>query len=110
MQTPYQILGVTVDAGDAAIKQAYLQQVKINPPDRDAEKFQKIHDAYTAIKDHQSRVKHELFTLPQVGFDSLLAQIMHTEQKINLDAVALKKVLSIAVEDASLLHKIANAD
>ncbi|NOQ16278.1 MAG: DnaJ domain-containing protein [Methyloprofundus sp.] len=110
MQTPYQILGVATDADDAAIKQAYLQQVKINPPDRDAEKFQKIHDAYTAIKDHQSRVSHELFTLPQVDFNSLLAQIIHTEQEINLDAVVLKKILSIAVEDVSLLHKIANAD
>ena len=55
MQTPYEILGVVVDANDADIKQAYLQQVKNNPPDRDQEKFQLIHDAYTSIKDHKNR-------------------------------------------------------
>jgi DnaJ-class molecular chaperone len=110
MQTPYQILGVTPGADDAAIKQAYLQQVKINPPDRDEEKFQRIHNAFTAIKDHHSRVNYELFTLPQVDFDSLLAQIMCTEQEATLDAVALRKILSIAVDDAGLLHTIANTD
>ena len=110
MQTPYQILCVIADAGDATIKQAYLQQVKINPPDRDAEKFQQIHDAYTAIKDHKSRVSHELFTLPQVDFDALLDEIMQTDQVASLDAVVLKKILSITVEEAGLLHAIANAD
>ncbi|MBT4146331.1 MAG: J domain-containing protein, partial [Gammaproteobacteria bacterium] len=51
MQTPYEILGVETDARDDEIKQAYLQQVKNNPPDRNQQQFQIIHGAYSSIKD-----------------------------------------------------------
>ena len=85
MQTPYEILDVAVDASDDEIKQAYLQQVKNNPPDRDQEKFQLIHDAYTAIKDHKSRVSYDLFTLPSTNFNVLLDQALHTEKALELN-------------------------
>jgi hypothetical protein len=41
-------LNVATTANDAEIKQAYLRLVKDNPPDRNQEKFQLIHDAYSA--------------------------------------------------------------
>ena len=50
MKTPYEILEVAEQASDSEIKQAYLQKVKLNPPDRDHEKFQQIHSAYETIK------------------------------------------------------------
>ncbi len=107
MQTPYQILGVARDASDAAIKQAYLQQVKLNPPDRDAEKFQQIHNAFQAIKDHQSRVGYDLFTLPQVDFNTLLDAALQTDVSPDINADAFKEILNIAADDeAQLLRAI----
>jgi len=103
MQTPYQILDIAVNASDTEIKQAYLQQVKINPPDRDQQKFQVIHDAYSAIKDHKSRVSHDLFTLPTGNFKHLIDQALQTEQTVELGANGLKKILS-SIDELSLLN------
>jgi hypothetical protein len=44
MSTAYEVLNVATTANDAEIKQAYLRLVKDNPPDRNQEKFQLIHD------------------------------------------------------------------
>lgn len=74
MISPYQTLGVPEQASDADIKQAYLQRVKDNPPDRDPRRFRAIQDAYELIKDEDSRLRHALFGLPSVEFDALLAR------------------------------------
>ena len=110
MQTPYEILDVVMDASDDEIKQAYLQQVKNNPPDRDQEKFQLIHDAYTAIKDHKSRLSYELFTMPTANFNAVLDQALHSEQALTLNAEVFKKILSISIDETSLLNVIATPE
>ena len=110
MQTPYEILDVVVDASNDEIKQAYLQQVKKNPPDRDQEKFQLIHDAYTSIKDHKSRISYELFTLPTADFDALLDQALHTDQALALNSESFKKILNISIDETSLLNAIATPE
>ena len=110
MQTPYEILEVAVNASDDEIKQAYLQQVKNNPPDRDHEKFQQTHDAYTAIKDHKSRISYDLFTLPSANFNTLLDQALHTEQDIVLNTESFKKILSVSIDETSLLNAIATPE
>ena len=110
MQTPYEILDVAVDASDDEIKQAYLQQVKNNPPDRDQEKFQLIYDAYTAIKDHKSRVSYDLFTLPGTNFNVLLDQALHTEKALELNSKSFKKILSLSIDETSLLNAIATPE
>jgi DnaJ-class molecular chaperone len=74
MISPYRILGVSEQAADADIKQAYLQGVKDNPPDRDPARFRQIQDAYAAIKDEDCRLRHALFHVPSVQFDALLEQ------------------------------------
>jgi len=110
MQTPYEILGVVVDANDADIKQAYLQQVKNNPPDRDQEKFQQIHDAYTSIKDHKSRVSHDLFSIPNSNFNTVLDQVLQTKQAITINSESFKKILSVSIDDTSLLNVFAKPE
>ena len=72
MNSPYQILGVTEQAADADIKQAYLQRVKDNPPARDPARFRQIQDAYDAIKDEECRLRLALFHVPSIEFDALL--------------------------------------
>ncbi|OQW72705.1 MAG: molecular chaperone DnaJ [Proteobacteria bacterium ST_bin11] len=74
MNSPYSIIGVSEQATDADIKQAYLQGVKDNPPDRDPARFRQIQDAYAAIKDEDCRLRHALFAMPHIEFDALLAQ------------------------------------
>ena len=42
MPSPFAVLGVAETADDAAVKKAYLQQVREHPPERDSERFQAI--------------------------------------------------------------------
>jgi len=110
MNTAYEILDVTTTANDVEIKQAYLRQVKDNPPDRDQEKFQLIHRAYSAIKDHKSRVSHALFMLPKANFDDLIDQILKTEQPANLSLEYFNQLLSASIDDATLLNVTATPE
>jgi len=104
MNTAYEVLNVATTANDAEIKQAYLRQVKDNPPDRDQEKFQLIHGAYSAIKDHKSRVSHALFALPKRSFDVLVDQILQAEQPANLSTEHFNQLLSASIDDTTLLN------
>lgn len=106
MQTPYEILGIVTDVSDAEIKQAYLQQVKQNPPDRSQDKFQRIHDAYSAIKDHTSRLKYELFTLPSTDFNAVIDRALASDKLPTVDAQTFKKILQASIDDASLLNAL----
>lgn len=81
MTSPYQVLGVTEHVTDAEIKQAYLQRVKENPPDRDQKRFQQIQRAYETIKDADSRLRHTLFDLPEIEFNALLDQAFKPTEK-----------------------------
>ncbi len=72
MNSPYQILGVSEQATDADIKQAYLQAVKDNPPERDSRRFRQIQQAFDMIKDEDGRLRYALFHVPNVEFDALL--------------------------------------
>lgn len=110
MQTPYQLLGVDIDATDDEIKQAYLHQVKQNPPDHNQQQFQLIHDAYTAIKDHKSRVNYDLFTLPVADFNTVLDKSLQTEQAGPMNAASVKKLLTISIDNASLLNAFAGSE
>lgn len=72
MNSPYQILGVSEQASDADIQQAYLQAVKEHPPERDPPRFRQIQQAFELIKDEDSRLRYALFHVPNVEFDALL--------------------------------------
>ena len=51
---PFQVLGLSQDAGEAEVRARYLELVKQNPPERDPEKFRAVHAAYEAARDLQS--------------------------------------------------------
>lgn len=59
-QDPFAVLGVTEDAGDAAIKQRYLALVRAYPPDREPERFQEFRRAYEAIRGERERLEVKL--------------------------------------------------
>ena len=72
----YEVLGITKDADDAAIKKAYRQLAKkyhpdVNPGDKEAEeKFKEVNEAYQTLSDPQKRATYDQFGPdgPQAGF------------------------------------------
>jgi curved DNA-binding protein CbpA len=103
MKTPYELLEVALDATDAEIKQAYLAKVKGNPPDRDQERFQLIHNAYLSIKDHKSRLSHALFSIPTADFDELLDQALHVTQAPPVRPEHFKQLLRAGLDETMRL-------
>jgi curved DNA-binding protein CbpA len=58
---PFDLLGVTPDADDEAVRTAYLEAVKRFPPEHAPEQFCAVNEAYQAIKDEDSRLRYILF-------------------------------------------------
>ena len=63
---PFQVLGVSQDAGEAEVRARYLELVKQFSPDREPEKFREIRAAYEAAKDPLSIAK-QLIMPPAEG-------------------------------------------
>lgn len=61
MDTPFEILGIDEDADDEAIKKAYLRAVRACPPERDADAFRRVREAYELISDEKQRHAYRLF-------------------------------------------------
>lgn len=74
MNTPFEVLGVDEDATDEAIKKAYLRKVRETPPERDAEAFRRIRDAYELIQTGKQRCEYRLFHVDTSGLTALLHQ------------------------------------
>lgn len=104
MSTPYKILHIDVDAKDSEIKQAYLQQVKRNPPDKNQQQFQLIHHAYNAIKDHKSRVSHQLFTPPSIDFTDVIDRALATDKIRPLTLDNLTALLNASIDETDVLN------
>lgn len=60
---PFQLLGVSRDAGEAEVRARYLELVKQYTPEREPEKFREIRAAYEAAKDPLS-IAHRLAAPP----------------------------------------------
>lgn len=103
MDNPYQVLEVAATADDAAIKKAYLQMVRENPPEREQEKFQRIHEAYEQIKNKKRRLAYELFTLPNADFDAFLDQTFVPERTSQLGSEQLLLLLREGLDKDALL-------
>ena len=75
MKTPYEQLEIEENNDDNTIRQAYLRMIKKFPPDRDSDRFQRIHDAYMMIENEEKRMKYELFNRPQLKVNELVELI-----------------------------------
>jgi len=73
LEDPREILGVPLDAGDERIRDAYLQKVREHPPDREPAAFERIRDAYEALRDPRRRALHMFLSAdPHAPLVSLL--------------------------------------
>jgi curved DNA-binding protein CbpA len=70
---PRKVLGISPQAGDEEIRAAYLRKVKEYPPDRAPREFEKVRDAYEALRDPRRRMRHLLLSAdPKQPLVSLL--------------------------------------
>ncbi|MBF0285026.1 MAG: J domain-containing protein [Magnetococcales bacterium] len=79
---PYFVLGLSDDADDEAVRQAYLRGVRTFSPDRHPERFQEIRAAYEALQDPRRRAAWRLFHPPRVDFAALLAPLLRPDPAI----------------------------
>src|ERR1700683_1959658 len=59
---PFAVLGVGPQADNEEIRAAYLALVKQYPPDRSPEQFERVRDAYEALRDPRRRARYMLFS------------------------------------------------
>ncbi len=71
---PREILGISPTATEEDVRAAYLLKVKQYPPDQSPEQFERIRDAYDALRDPRRRARHLLLSVdPGAPLTSLLA-------------------------------------
>ncbi|MGE3540514.1 MAG: molecular chaperone DnaJ [Candidatus Tectimicrobiota bacterium] len=58
---PFAVLGLDDSADDAAVRAAYLQALRLAPPDRDPTGFQRLRAAYDTLRNADSRLDLRLF-------------------------------------------------
>ncbi len=94
MTDPYAILGVAVDADDAAIRRRYLELVKQFPPESQPEKFAAIRQAYESLKDLETRVRNRLFEAGRQ--ETILAIIEELACRSTRRRMSLANLLALA--------------
>ena len=73
MPDPYHVLGVTADASDEDIKQAYLEHVRRYPPERAPERFQAAREAFERVRTRRDRLRLKLLQPPGADIAELVA-------------------------------------
>jgi len=74
LKDPYIILALDRKTTDEEVRKAYLEAIRICPPEKDAKMFQQIQSAYDAIKTHRQRLQRELFNYQLPSPEDLIAQ------------------------------------
>ena len=90
---PYFILGVSPDANDQQIRQAYLAAIKEATPDTHPARFQEVSQAYESIKDESRRLNSYLFQIRAEAdspFDALLRSLRARAQFKRLSPLPLE--------------------
>ena len=70
---PYAVLSIEPGAGDEEIRAAYLAKLKLYPPDRAPDEFERVREAYDLLRDRRQRALRMLFAAsPDQSISSLL--------------------------------------
>jgi curved DNA-binding protein CbpA len=78
---PFAVLGLDEDAADADVRTAYLAAVRAHPPDRDPTGFQRIREAYDAVRDEDRRLDLRLFGPPPLDRLEALPEAFPDERR-----------------------------
>ena len=76
--SPYSLLNISPESTDEEIRQAYLEQVKAHPPEREPQRFERIRRAHEKVKDRRSRVAFALLDpLGGETFEDIVGDLKH---------------------------------
>ena len=90
MNDSYEILGLSPDSDDEAIRKRYLELVKQHPPERDPIKFRAIRGAYDQLRDLKTRVRGRLFEQRSAkDIDTLIEEVACQTPRRRLSLKAL---------------------
>ena len=84
MKDPFLILGLPREAeslSDTQVQAAYLDLVRRYPPDRYAERFQQIRQAYELLETEKKRLAYELFEAPLPDREDLITVLLEGNGK-----------------------------
>ena len=94
MNDPYQILGVSHAADEAAVRARYLELVRQFPPDREPDRFAEIREAYDRVRDPIVSLENRLFDVSApFTFESLIAD---TRPDVRSSRLPTELLLSLA--------------
>lgn len=65
MYWPYAVLELHESPTDAEVREAYQRKVRECPPEKDAERFSAIQQAYENLKTAEARAQIKLFGVPE---------------------------------------------
>ncbi len=75
LKDPYTILGLERQkVSDEDVRQAYINAIRLCPPENNADAFQRVQAAYDAIKTKRQRIKHDLFDYQFPSAEDIIAQ------------------------------------
>lgn len=94
MSDPYQILGVSPEASDAEVRRRYLELVRTHPPDREPERFNEIHEAYSRLRDPVARMEKLLFAPDRS--DTLESVLADVRRRLRDARLPTESLLSLA--------------
>jgi curved DNA-binding protein CbpA len=94
MSDPYEILGVSRGSSEAEIRRRYLELVRQYPPDRAAERFTEIHQAYEKLRDPVVRMESRLFDLK--SSETLADVIADVRRQLRKSRIPTQTLLSLA--------------
>ncbi len=97
IKSPYEILEVPETASFGEIRKAYLQKVRLSPPERDPEGFKTIRKAYGLLKDSVQRKKLDLSLFRK---DSDLGLVQH--EQCNFVALFEDRIFHIFLASSEL--------
>jgi curved DNA-binding protein CbpA len=95
MSDPYEILGVQPAAGEAAVRERYLELVRAFPPDRAPERFAAIHAAYSALRDPAKRLENQIFSI-DCGDDSFEQIVADLRERLRNARLPVEALLALA--------------
>jgi curved DNA-binding protein CbpA len=95
MNDPYEIFGLTADAGEAEIRQRYLELVRQFPPDQAPERFAAVHAAYEALRDPARRLHDQIFQF-ETRHDSFEALTADLRNRLRDARLPVQTLLSLA--------------